>query len=128
MRKKIKKILLVDDEHDILTSVKTLLSKEGYEINAVNSGKKALQALKKDKFDIILLDILMPEMSGNEVAEKIRNDPKTKNQKIVFLSVVTLGEQGKIEMKKLRPFDYIQKPIINLKDFKKRIRMAVDAS
>src|SRR3989344_1097897 len=102
-----KKILIVDDEKDITTSVKMLLDNMGYSVTTVNSGKEALQALQKDKFDLVLLDMLMPEMSGDQVAKKIRENPKTKNQKIAFLTVVTLGEQGKAIMQKLKPADYI---------------------
>jgi len=73
----------------------------------------------------VLLDILMPEMAGNEVAEKIRKNPKTKNQKIIFLTVVTPGEYGKGEIKKLNPADYIQKPF-KAGDFRKRIKAALE--
>lgn len=120
-----KKILVVDDEEDITKSIKTLLSHAGYEVRAVNSGAKALQMLQKEKFDLVFLDILMPELSGNEVAEKIRKNPKTKNQSIAFLSVVTLGEEGKVLIKKLKPVDYIQKPF-KTTDFKKRVKTLVD--
>jgi CheY-like chemotaxis protein len=116
----VKKILLVDDEADILTSVKMLLESEGYEVKTVDNGKDALKLLEKEKFDLILLDIMMPEMSGNELAEKIRKNPKTKNQKLAFLSVVSLGEQGKAQLDKIKPVDYIQKPFKNA-DFRIRI-------
>jgi CheY-like chemotaxis protein len=121
----VKKILVVDDEADILSSVKMLLDTDGYEVKTVSSGKGALGLLKKENFDLIVCDIMMPEMSGNELCEKIRKDPKTKNQKIVFLSVVTLGEEGKAQLNKIKPLDYIQKPFNNA-DFKKRIKKVLD--
>lgn len=120
-----KKILVVDDEQDILTSVKMLLDNDGYKVTAVDNGKEALQLLQKEKFDLVLLDILMPEMSGNEVAEEIRKNPKTKNQKIAFLTVVTLGEEGKALVQKLKPADYIQKPF-KTAEFRKRIKKLMD--
>ena len=116
-----KKILVVDDEKDITESLIMLLDNEGYKVTAVNSGKEALQLLQKEKFDLVLLDILMPEMSGNEVGERIRKNPKTKDQKIVFLTVVTLGEAGKAMIHKLKPVDYIQKPF-STADFRNRIK------
>lgn len=105
-----KKILVVDDEEDITKSVKMLLENDGYIVFTVNNGKDALQKLEKETFDLVLLDILMPEMPGNEVAEKIRKNPKIKNQKILFLTVVTLGELGKSIIQQLKPSGYVQKP------------------
>ncbi len=108
--KTMKKILVVDDEEDITKSVKMLLENDGYIVFTVNNGKDALQKLEKETFDLVLLDILMPEMPGNEVAEKIRKNPKIKNQKILFLTVVTLGELGKSIIQQLKPSGYVQKP------------------
>lgn len=119
-----KRVLVVDDEQDVLESVKMLLANAGYDVTAANSGREALKMMQKNKFDLVLLDILMPGMAGNKVAEKIRKNPKTKNQKIIFLTVVTPGEHGREEIKKLSPADYIQKPF-KTDDFKKRIRAAL---
>ncbi|MCK5633056.1 response regulator [bacterium] len=115
-----KKILIVDDETDILTSVKMIIEKMGHEVKTANNGKKALLMLKKEKFDLVLLDILMPIMSGKEVLEKIRKDPKLKNQKVAFLSVVKLGKQGENSIQKLNPIEYFEKPI-KMGDFEKRL-------
>ena len=121
-----KKVLIVDDEEDILTSVAMLINNMGYEAKTVNSGEKALEIIKKQKFDLILLDILMPGISGREVLEKIREYPKLKNQKVAFLTVVKLSEYGKDMMeKKLKPVDYFQKPI-NVSDFKRRIKKILE--
>ncbi len=98
-----KKILIVDDQEDILTSVRMLVESEGYEAKTVNNGKKALKALQQESFDLVLLDVLMPEMSGREVLQKIRADPKLKNQKVAFLTVVQLSETGKDVVEKLKP-------------------------
>ena len=116
-----KKVLIVDDEEDILTSVKQVVESAGYEGKTVNNGKQALKLLKQEKFDLVLLDILMPEMSGKEVLENIRNDQKLKSQKVAFLTVVELGQEGVKLVKKLKPVDYFQKPI-NTNDLKKRLK------
>ncbi|MBW2984335.1 response regulator [Candidatus Woesearchaeota archaeon] len=117
-----KKVLIVDDEEDILTSVAMLINNMGYEAKTANNGKKALEMLKKQKFDLVLLDILMPGISGREVLENIREYPKLKNQKAAFLTVVKLSEYGRdIMKKKLKPVDYFQKPI-NVSDFRRRIK------
>jgi two-component system, sensor histidine kinase and response regulator len=119
-----KKILVVDDEESVRKSVQMLLENEGYAVVTAAGGKECLQWLVKQKFDLVLLDVLMPEMTGNEVAEKIRANPKTKNQKIAFLTILTLGPEGRAAMKKIKPKDYIQKPFKNA-DFKKRIKKIV---
>ena len=103
-----KKILIVDDEEDTLTLTRTVLEDGGYEVVTANSGKEALAKFKKEKFDLILLDILMPEMSGFTVFELIRkNDKKTK---ITFLSVLEVSQKRLKELKKQGISDYILKP------------------
>ncbi len=116
-----KKVLIVDDQEDILTSMKMLVESEGYEAKTANSGKLALKLLKQESFDLVLLDILMPEMSGMEVLANIRKDSKLKNQKVAFLSVVKLSEPGKDIVKKLKLVEYFQKPI-DVVDFRKRLK------
>jgi len=118
-----KKILIVDDEEDISTSVKQIVESMGYEGKTANGGKQALEILKKEIFDLVLLDILMPETSGQEVLEKIRADPKLKNQKVAYLTVVELGQKGKEVMKKLKPVEYLNKPIdpVDLRNKLKKI-------
>lgn len=116
-----KKVLIVDDQEDILTSMKMLVESEGYEAKTANRGKLALKLLKQESFDLVLLDILMPEMSGMEVLVNIRKDSKLKNQKVAFLSVVKLSEPGKDIVKKLKLVEYFQKPI-DIVDFRKRLK------
>ncbi len=116
-----KRVLIVDDQEDILTSVGMLVQSMGYEAKTVNNGKKALKALQQESFDLVLLDVLMPEMSGREVLEKIRKDPKLKEQKVAFLTVIQLSEPGKDIVKKLKPIEYFQKPI-DVDDFRKRLK------
>ena len=114
------KILIIDDEKDILESVSMLVETMGYESVTVDSGKKALEVLGKTEIDLVLLDILMPKMSGIETLKNIRADPKLKDQEVIFLSVVSPSVNGKGEIEKLKPLDYIEKPIDNVK-FKEKI-------
>ena len=116
-----KKILIVDDEEDICSSIKGLVEDIGYEAETVSNGKQALAILQKKKFDLILLDILMPEMAGNEVLGKIRADPKLKNQKVAMLTVVQLSKSGENILEKLKPIEYFQKPI-DIIDFERRLK------
>ena len=118
------KIMVCDDEEDILESVKMILEKEGYEVITVDSGKGCLKALEKQKVDLLILDFFMPGMSGREVLEKIRENPETRDLKVAFMTVAKFSETGKDVIEKLKIVDYIQKPI-DLQNFKKRIKEAL---
>ncbi len=74
MDKKI--ILLVDDEPDFLEVIKSRLESNGYDVLTASNGKEALETLKKEKVDAVLLDILMPGMNGIETLKNIRQEDK----------------------------------------------------
>jgi CheY-like chemotaxis protein len=105
--------MAVDDEEHIVELVKVLLEQEGYEVITALNGKECLEKLKTVKPDLILLDMMMPGMSGREVCEKIRENPKTKDLKIAFLTVARFSETGKDVLKKMKVVDYITKPFDN---------------
>lgn len=120
-KKSVKKtILLVDDNSDLIYSVKTGLEtiSKNYEVIGVGSGRACLEFLKKDKPDLILLDIMMPGMDGWDVCAKIKSNKKTENIPIVFLTAKT--DPISKGMGRLASADYIEKPI-EIKDLKKRI-------
>jgi CheY-like chemotaxis protein len=116
-----KKIMVVDDEEHILELVKAILETEGYEVITAASGPEALEQLKKAKPDLILLDMMMPGMSGRETCEKIRANPKTKNLKVAFVTVARFSEVGKEVLSKMHVLDYITKPFDN-KDLVNRVK------
>jgi CheY-like chemotaxis protein len=104
------KILLVDDEEDILTLVAGILKKEGYETESALSGKDALSLLQEKKFDLLLLDLMMPDMDGFEVCKEMQANPDTKNIPVIVVTVK--GDFGSIETAyKCSPVkNYITKP------------------
>ncbi|TET52704.1 MAG: response regulator [Actinobacteria bacterium] len=71
-----KKILVVDDEKTIVELVRIRLEKNGYKVQTALSGKEALNVAQKEKPDLVILDIMMPEMDGYEVLKKLRGDLK----------------------------------------------------
>ncbi len=110
MKKKDIRILLVDDEQDILEIVGYNLSQEGYQIYTAKNGIEAVAKAKKKNPHLIILDVMMPEMDGIEACETIRNTPGLENTIITFLTA--RGE----DYSQLAGFeagadDYIQKPI-----------------
>ena len=119
-----KKIMIVDDEESIRELVNAVLSMEGFDIIAAEDGQDCLEKLKEVKPDLILMDMMMPGMSGRETIEKIRANPKTKNLNIVFLTVARFSETGKDTLEKMNILDYITKPFDN-DDLVKRVKKLV---
>ncbi len=81
-----KKILIVDDEPDALMMLEMRLSHAGYEVLKATNGKAALTIALVEHPDFIVLDIMLPDMSGEEVASQLSNNPKTKGIPIMFLT------------------------------------------
>jgi two-component system, NtrC family, sensor kinase len=102
-------ILIVDDSPDNLRFLSKLLSDRGYTVRRAISGQLALNAVYASPPDLILLDILMPDMNGYEVCEKLKSDPKTCDIPIVFLSALTKAEH-KVKAFEVGGADYITKP------------------
>ena len=83
-----KKILIVDDEKDTLLLLEKRLIAEGYSVLTADNGKDAITIAKSKSPDLIILDVLMPDMDGGEVAEKLKDSPRTKNIPIIFLTAL----------------------------------------
>ncbi len=110
MKKKDTRILLVDDEPDILEIVKYNLSAEGYEVSTAENGKKALTEAKQFKPHLIILDVMMPGMDGIETCEKLRKMPELADCIITFLTA--RGEDySQMAGFEAGADDYITKPI-----------------
>jgi len=113
-----KKILVVDDEPDILFSVGQMLEHSGYVVIKANDGRECLSKLEDETPDLVLLDIMMPEISGWDVAAKIKENPRWNKIPIVFLTAK--GDTMSIGMGNLAAEDYIVKPF-DIKELKERI-------
>ena len=116
-----KKIMIVDDEENLIELVTAVLEQEGFKVIGVKSGPECLEKLKEVKPDLILMDMMMPGMSGRETTEKIRQNPATKDLKIAFLTVARFSETGRDTLKTLNVLDYITKPFDN-EDLVKRVK------
>ena len=81
-----KKILIVDDEPNIVISLEFLMKKEGFEVAVANDGEDALTRVGSFNPDLVLLDVMMPRKSGFEVCEALRADPARAGLKIVMLT------------------------------------------
>lgn len=103
------KILLVDDEKDIVEFLKYNLENENYEVIVGYDGEEALEKLI-EKPDLIILDIMMPKLDGFETCQKIREKKEFESTPIIFLTAKS-GETSEIKGLELGASDYIQKPI-----------------
>ncbi|KAA3620658.1 MAG: DNA-binding response regulator [Flavobacterium sp.] len=110
MKKRDTRILLVDDEPDILEIIGYNLSSEGYQISTAENGVEAIAKAKKQKPHLIVLDVMMPEMDGIEACEKIRAIPELSETVITFLTA--RGEDySQVAGFEAGADDYITKPI-----------------
>lgn len=104
------KILIVDDEADIVELLKYNLEKEGYNCTTASNGKDALEKIEKVRPDLVLLDIMMPEMDGIETCRRIRQMEHVKHVYIVFLTARS-EEYSELAGFEVGADDYITKPI-----------------
>ena len=110
MKKKEIKILLVDDEQDILEIVGYNLTQEGYNVFTASNGKEAIQVAKKELPHLIIMDVMMPEMDGIEACEHIRKMPELANVIITFLTARS-EDYSQVAGFEAGADDYIAKPI-----------------
>lgn len=104
------KILVVDDQPINVQLLKRKLEREGMAVATAYSGQEALNLVASDKPDLILLDVMMPEMDGIEVCQRLQADLETKSIPIIFITART-SKEGKIEGLGVGAVDYITKPI-----------------
>lgn len=102
-------ILVVDDERDVAWAVERGLSSRGHRVMAAHSGQRALELMRRQRPDLIILDIVMPGMDGIEVCERLRSDPTLAAVPILFLTAK--GEvEDRIEGFEAGGDDYLSKP------------------
>jgi CheY-like chemotaxis protein len=104
------KILVVDDQPINVQLLKRKLEREGMVVVTSYSGREALDLVKSDRPDLILLDVMMPEMDGIEVCQRLQASPETKAIPVIFITART-SKEGKIEGLGVGAVDYITKPI-----------------
>lgn len=81
-----KRVLVVDDEPNIVMSLEFLMKRAGFEVQVARNGREALAALEGTPPDLLLLDVMMPELDGYEVCERIRQRPEWNGTKIIMLT------------------------------------------
>ena len=81
-----KRVLVVDDEPNIVMSLRFLMEREGFEVEVAPTGEAALRALDRGPVDLVLLDVMMPALDGFEVCQRIRSNPAWSDTRIIMLT------------------------------------------
>ncbi len=106
------KILIVDDEVNLTKMLKLNLEETGrYQVMTINQGKEALSAALEFNPDLVLLDIMMPDIQGNEIAEQLLADPQLERTKIVFLTAIVTKTEVPEAGKTIAGRKFLAKPI-----------------
>lgn len=116
-----KKILLVEDDIALSGVYKSRLEMEGFEIKEVNNGEDALSAAVDFKPDLILLDAMMPKISGFDVLDILRNTPQTANVRIIMLTALS-QPKDKERAESLGVDDYLVKSQVVIGDVVERVK------
>jgi DNA-binding response OmpR family regulator len=107
-----KRILVVDDEPALTRMVKLNLERTGnYEVRAENQGSMAIQAAREFKPDLILLDVMMPDMSGDEVSAQMKEDEELSNIKYVFMTAIVTKDETEAMGSNIGGNEFLAKPV-----------------
>jgi CheY-like chemotaxis protein len=104
------RILIADDERDVVDLVEFILAREGYEIIVASNGREAVERVETDHPDLVILDVMMPEMDGYAVQAHLMANEATRQIPIIFLTVVTRMREASVNLGKSavllqKPFD-----------------------
>ena len=106
------KILVVDDDILVLDALRELLVADGYEVTTATRGQEALEILDRERFDLVILDVVMPKMTGFDVCREIHTrDHETNRTKIIILTAKTdprdleIGEESGCDLYLTKPID-----------------------
>jgi len=116
-----KRLLLVEDDDALANVYVTRLEGEGFEVRRVDNGEDALAAALNYKPDLVLLDVMMPKVSGFDVLDILRNTPETTNLKIIMLTALS-QESDKERADNLGVDDYLVKSQVVIADVVERIK------
>jgi len=120
------KILVIDDMSTHLLLLQTILEEEGYEVLAVDNGKEAIEKIEGDpEISLVLLDIMMPEVDGYEILQKVKTEDKSISAPVIIVSAKTDSVSIKKALEK-GAYDYITKPL-NVYDIKNKVKSALTA-
>jgi two-component system alkaline phosphatase synthesis response regulator PhoP len=104
-----KKILIIEDEKDILELLQVYLKREGYDVHIAKDGEAGLRKASRERYDLILLDLMLPQVDGLEICRNLRSHPQTSQVPIIMITAKT-EESDRIVGLEMGADDYITKP------------------
>jgi len=125
-----KKVLVIDDEEGLRKALKIKLTDEGYDVSVAADGKSGLEKALSDHPDLILLDVMMPKMTGQEVIAELQKDSWGKNVSVLFLTNVSdpiqVAQIGEQSVGNSTIFDYMVKSDWSLDDIAERVKQKLE--
>jgi len=106
----VKSILLVDDEKDILDSLSASLRRNGYRVFAAGTGQEGLDLAKRERPELIVLDLMLPDVDGSDVAARLLSDPETRDIPVIFLTCIMTKQEQAVEGTKVGSHCVVAKP------------------
>lgn len=110
MNANLKSIVCIEDEAEMIDLMRLILGRRGFDVRGAMSGAEALKMIREDKPDLILLDLMMPEMDGWEVYQQIKAEEKTKNIPVIVVTAKAQSIDRVLGLHIAKVDDYIAKP------------------
>ena len=107
-------VLVIDDNEDITDLLKRLLNKEGHIVTSAPDGQLGLVAVKRDRPDLLVLDLNIPKMDGHEVCQALKNDPTTQNIPIIMLTAAYTDPEDARRGLSMGADEYVIKPFMHV--------------
>jgi DNA-binding response OmpR family regulator len=104
------KIVCVEDEPEMIDLIKLILTRKGYEVHGANGGAKGLELIREQTPDLVLLDLMMPEMDGWQVYQQLKNDENTKDIPVIVVTAKAQNIDKVLGLQIAKVDDYISKP------------------
>ena len=108
-RERLGRVLLVEDEPDVAELIRFNLHKEGYEVHVLSTGGEAIRHVREGKPDVVLLDIMVPQLNGWEICRRLKQDPETRRLPVIMVTG-RVDEGDKVLGFELGADDYVTKP------------------
>ncbi len=106
----LRKVVCVEDEQEMIDLIRLILSRKGFEVIGANGGRKGLEAVRAEKPDVVLLDLMMPEMDGWQVYQQLKADPSTAEIPVIVVTAKAQNIDKVLGLHIAKVDDYIPKP------------------
>jgi DNA-binding response OmpR family regulator len=108
--KKIKRILCIEDEQEMIDLIRLILTRRGFEVKGANGGKEGLESIRAQRPDLVLLDLMMPDMDGWEVYQQMKADEQMRDIPVIVVTAKAQSIDKVLGLHIAKVDDYIAKP------------------